>query len=167
MAEGTTTTVANEGLPEYIDPYVRDLFSRGQALTSSNPAPVYGGNRTAGLTYLQQAAGQSVSGLDAGNMMSQGAGLTQQGGQYTPSVGTFGLDAAREPDGFAKVAMRLSEYRKIEPGALEEALFFDHPSGRTRVQMAMEWKAKNVPNPQVVRPEPGYLDDADTAPAAR
>lgn len=69
----------------------------------------------------------------------------------------FGLDAAREPDGFAKTAMRLSEYRKIEPSALEEAIFFDHPSGRTRVRMAMEWKARNVPNAQIVTPEPGYL----------
>ncbi|HEX6376424.1 MAG TPA: M48 family metallopeptidase [Allosphingosinicella sp.] len=56
----------------------------------------------------------------------------------------FGLDAAREPDGFASTAMKLSEYRKIEPGPLEEALFFDHPSGRTRVRMAMDWKAKHL-----------------------
>ena len=70
----------------------------------------------------------------------------------------FGLDAAREPDGFAKVAMRLSEYRKIEPGPLEEFVFFDHPSGATRVRMAMQWKADNVENPQVVVPEEGYLD---------
>jgi STE24 endopeptidase len=70
----------------------------------------------------------------------------------------FGLDAAQEPDGFAKVAMRLSEYRKIEPGPLEEVLFFDHPSGATRVRMAMQWKADNVDDPQVVVPEEGYLD---------
>ena len=70
----------------------------------------------------------------------------------------FGLDAAREPDGFAKVAMSLSEYRKIEPGPLEEFVFFDHPSGATRVRMAMQWKADNVENPQVVVPEEGYLD---------
>ena len=70
----------------------------------------------------------------------------------------FGLDAAREPDGLAKVAMRLSEYRKIEPGPLEEFVFFDHPSGATRVRMAMQWKADNVENPQVVVPEEGYLD---------
>jgi STE24 endopeptidase len=70
----------------------------------------------------------------------------------------FGLDAARDPDGFAKVAMRLSEYRKIEPGPLEEFVFFDHPSGATRVRMAMQWKADNVENPQVVVPEEGYLD---------
>ncbi len=56
----------------------------------------------------------------------------------------FGLAAAREPDGFAMTAMQLSEYRKIEPTALEEMLFFDHPSGRTRVRMAMEWKARHL-----------------------
>jgi len=56
----------------------------------------------------------------------------------------FGLMSAREPDGFAMTAMQLSEYRKIEPSALEEILFFDHPSGRTRVSMAMAWKAKNL-----------------------
>jgi Zn-dependent protease with chaperone function len=56
----------------------------------------------------------------------------------------FGLDAAREPDGFASTAMKLSEYRKIEPGRLEEILFFDHPSGYNRVHRAMEWKAKHL-----------------------
>ena len=56
----------------------------------------------------------------------------------------FGLDAAREPDGFASTAMKLSEYRKIEPTELEEMIFFDHPSGRTRVRMAMEWKARHL-----------------------
>ena len=56
----------------------------------------------------------------------------------------FGLDAAREPDGFALTAMKLSEYRKIEPSPFEEAIFFDHPSGRTRVHMAMEWKARHL-----------------------
>jgi STE24 endopeptidase len=71
----------------------------------------------------------------------------------------FGLDAAREPDGFAATAMKLSEYRKIEPSPTEEALFFDHPSGRTRVHMAMEWKAKHLaelPPGQraMVRPKP-------------
>ena len=56
----------------------------------------------------------------------------------------FGLNAAREPDGFAITAMKLSEYRKIEPGPIEEMLFFDHPSGATRVRMAMAWKAKHL-----------------------
>jgi STE24 endopeptidase len=56
----------------------------------------------------------------------------------------FGLDAAREPDGFASIAMKLSEYRKIEPSPIEEAIFFDHPSGRTRVRMSMDWKARHL-----------------------
>lgn len=56
----------------------------------------------------------------------------------------FGLNAARQPDGFASVAMKLSEYRKIEPTPLEEIIFFDHPSGRTRVQSAMRWKAEHL-----------------------
>lgn len=66
----------------------------------------------------------------------------------------FGLDAAREPDGFALIAMKLSEYRKIEPGPIEEALFFDHPSGATRVRMAMQWKKDHVPGAQMVVPPP-------------
>ncbi len=57
----------------------------------------------------------------------------------------FGLEAAREPHGFASVAMRLSQYRKIEPGALEEVLFYDHPSGRARVERAMQWLAEHPP----------------------
>ena len=56
----------------------------------------------------------------------------------------FGLEAARQPDANAMVDMQLSEYRKLEPTPLEEILFYDHPSGRTRVRMAMEWKAKHL-----------------------
>ncbi len=66
----------------------------------------------------------------------------------------FGLDVAQEPDGFASVAMKLSEYRKIEPGPIEEALFFDHPSGATRVRMSMQWKKDHVPGAQMVVPPP-------------
>jgi STE24 endopeptidase len=66
----------------------------------------------------------------------------------------FGLDVAHEPDGFASIAMKLSEYRKIEPGPIEELLFFDHPSGATRVRMAMQWKKDNVPDAQMVTPPP-------------
>ncbi|MEN2786016.1 M48 family metalloprotease [Sphingomonas qilianensis] len=66
----------------------------------------------------------------------------------------FGLDAAREPDGFAKTAMRLSEYRKISPGAVEEILFFDHPSGENRVRRSMQWKKDHVPGATMVTPSP-------------
>jgi STE24 endopeptidase len=56
----------------------------------------------------------------------------------------FGLNAARQPDGFAEVSLKLAEYRKLEPGPIEEWLFFDHPSGRSRIRMAMEWKAEHL-----------------------
>lgn len=56
----------------------------------------------------------------------------------------FGLNAAREPDGFAAVSMKLSTYRKINPGYLERLIFFDHPSGFDRVSMSMEWKAEEL-----------------------
>jgi STE24 endopeptidase len=55
----------------------------------------------------------------------------------------FGLNAAREPDGFAQAALQLSEYRKLDPGPVEEFLFFDHPSGRARIYMSMRWKAEH------------------------
>jgi STE24 endopeptidase len=56
----------------------------------------------------------------------------------------YGLNAAREPDGFATIALKLGEYRKLEPTPLEEFIFFDHPSGRSRISMAMHWKAENL-----------------------
>jgi STE24 endopeptidase len=55
----------------------------------------------------------------------------------------FGLNASRQPDGFAQAAIHLGEYRKMNPGPLEEWLFFDHPSGRNRIFAAMRWKAEN------------------------
>jgi STE24 endopeptidase len=59
----------------------------------------------------------------------------------------FGLNAARAPEAFVSIAMKLSQYRKIEPGRFEEALFFDHPSGHRRVQTAMRWKAEHFDAP--------------------
>ena len=55
----------------------------------------------------------------------------------------FGLNAAQQPDGFAQTALKLSEYRKLEPGPLEEFVFYDHPSGRARIFAAMRWKAEH------------------------
>ena len=57
----------------------------------------------------------------------------------------FGINTSREPDGMAKVALKLGAYRKLDPTPLEEFIFFDHPSGRARIRMAMDWKAANLP----------------------
>jgi len=56
----------------------------------------------------------------------------------------YGLNASRQPDGFAQGAIHLGEYRKMSPGPVEEWIFFDHPSGRTRIYDAMRWKAENL-----------------------
>jgi STE24 endopeptidase len=56
----------------------------------------------------------------------------------------FGINTAREPDGMAKVALKLGVYRKLNPTPLEEFIFYDHPSGRARIRMAMDWKAANL-----------------------
>jgi len=69
----------------------------------------------------------------------------------------FGLNAAGQPDGEARVDLMLGEYRKLDPGPWEEIIFFDHPSGRTRITAAMRWKAEhlNQPEPAEERIPPG------------
>jgi STE24 endopeptidase len=62
---------------------------------------------------------------------------------YEGEADAFGLNASREPNGWAMAAMRLSTYRKIRPGRLEEFLFYDHPSGYERVHAAMIWLREN------------------------
>ncbi len=67
--------------------------------------------------------------------------------QAESEADAFGLNAAREPHGFAMAAMRLSTYRKLRPGPLEEFIFYDHPSGYDRVHGSMLWLAENQDNP--------------------
>jgi STE24 endopeptidase len=52
----------------------------------------------------------------------------------------FGLNLAREPQGEAEVDLKLAQYRKPDPGAVEEFIFFDHPSTRFRIHDAMRWR---------------------------
>ena len=56
----------------------------------------------------------------------------------------YGLNTSRQPDGAAQGAIHLGEYRKMNPGPIEEWIFFDHPSGRNRIYAAMRWKAENL-----------------------
>ncbi len=58
----------------------------------------------------------------------------------------FGLALSREPLAFAEGQLRLVEYRKADPGALEEVWFYSHPSTRARIFAAMRWReAMNTP----------------------
>ena len=56
----------------------------------------------------------------------------------------FGLNAAQQPDAEAEVDLKLADYRKLDPGTLEEIIFYDHPSGRARIYAAMRWKAEHL-----------------------
>jgi STE24 endopeptidase len=82
----------------------------------------------------------------------------------------FGLNAARQPDGFAQAAIHLGEYRKMDPGPVEEFIFFDHPSGHNRIFAAMRWKTENLKlfatnEPSLPQTSEGSPASADT-PAA-
>ena len=52
----------------------------------------------------------------------------------------FGLNLAREPVGAAEAFLKLTEYRKPDPSPLEEFVFYDHPSTRSRIHDAMQWR---------------------------
>ncbi|MEK8032451.1 M48 family metallopeptidase [Ideonella sp. DXS29W] len=57
----------------------------------------------------------------------------------------WSLNLAREPLGLAETMLKLAEYRKTEPGPIEEMVFFDHPSARSRILMAMRWREQQLP----------------------
>jgi STE24 endopeptidase len=71
----------------------------------------------------------------------------------------FSLTHANEPDGLSKALIKTAEYRAPSPSAIEEILFYDHPSVENRIRMGMEWKATHPANPPAPAP-------AAVAPAA-
>jgi STE24 endopeptidase len=78
---------------------------------------------------------------------------------YEAEADAFGINASREPYGWAMAAMRLSTYRKIRPGKIEEFLFYDHPSGYERVRAGMTWLKENQAAAAAqTAAEPGLLD---------
>ena len=67
----------------------------------------------------------------------------------------FSLTHANEPDGLSKALIKTAEYRAPSPSAIEEFIFYDHPSVENRIRMGMEWKAThpaNAPAPVAVAP---------------
>ncbi|GGX77097.1 M48 family metalloprotease [Massilia dura] len=55
----------------------------------------------------------------------------------------YSLDHAREPDGMAIALLRTADYRAPNPGAVEEWLFYDHPSIAHRIERAVAWKRQS------------------------
>lgn len=56
----------------------------------------------------------------------------------------YSLRHVNLPDALASALVKTAEYRYPRPSALQEALFYTHPSVEWRVRNAMEWKAKNL-----------------------
>lgn len=57
----------------------------------------------------------------------------------------YSLETVDLPDALASALVKTAEYRNPRPGALQEFLFYTHPSVERRVRAAMEWKAARVP----------------------
>lgn len=54
----------------------------------------------------------------------------------------FGLDASHEPIALAEYMIRDADTGQLDPAALEEWIFYGHPSPRRRIEMAMRWRAE-------------------------
>lgn len=56
----------------------------------------------------------------------------------------YSLRTANLPDALAGALVKTAEYRYPRPSALQEAIFYSHPSVETRVRRAMDWKAQQL-----------------------
>lgn len=70
--------------------------------------------------------------LPVGNTISRGV---------EAEADAYSLDTAQKPDALATALVKSAEYRYPRPNALEEFVFYHHPSVEKRVRAAMEWKA--------------------------
>jgi STE24 endopeptidase len=57
----------------------------------------------------------------------------------------YSLRTENLPDALSTALVKTAEYRYPRPGAVEEFVFYDHPSVERRVHDAMEWKATHAP----------------------
>lgn len=57
----------------------------------------------------------------------------------------YSLQTVNRPDALASALVKTAEYRSPRPNAVEEFVFYSHPSVERRVRAAMEWKAAHPP----------------------
>jgi STE24 endopeptidase len=55
----------------------------------------------------------------------------------------YSLRTENRPDALSTALVKTAEYRYPRPTAVQEVLFYDHPSVEARVRRAMEWKAEH------------------------
>lgn len=53
----------------------------------------------------------------------------------------YSLETVKLPDALATALVKSAEYRNPRPGAVQEFVFYTHPSVERRVRAAMDWKA--------------------------
>jgi STE24 endopeptidase len=53
----------------------------------------------------------------------------------------YSLETVNLPDALATALVKTAEYRNPRPNAVQEFVFYTHPSVERRVRAAMEWKA--------------------------
>ena len=59
----------------------------------------------------------------------------------------YSLQTENRPDALSSALVKTAEYRYPRPGAIEEFVFYDHPSVERRVRTSMEWKARHPEPP--------------------
>jgi STE24 endopeptidase len=59
----------------------------------------------------------------------------------------YSLETENRPDALSTALVKTAEYRYPRPSAVEELIFYDHPSVERRVRAAMEWKAAHPAPP--------------------
>jgi STE24 endopeptidase len=80
----------------------------------------------------------SVLGLFAQPVIN---GVTRMG---ESEADAYSLRTVNLPDALAAALVKTAEYRYPRPSALQEAIFYSHPSVEKRVRRAMEWKAQQL-----------------------
>jgi len=59
----------------------------------------------------------------------------------------YSLRTENRPDALSTALVKTAEYRYPRPNAVEEFIFYDHPSVERRVHAAMKWKGAHPPTP--------------------
>ena len=90
------SSVSQTTIPEYAKPYAEKALGKAEALTES-PYQTYGGQRMAASTPEQQAARQSVAGMQQPGQFAAGTGLAAAGGLGALGAGQQYMQMATDP----------------------------------------------------------------------
>lgn len=95
-APAQPTSTSQTTIPEYAKPYAEKMLGKAEAITES-PYQTYGGQRMATATPEQQAARQSVAGMEQPGQFAAGTGLAAAGGLGALGAGQQYMAMATSP----------------------------------------------------------------------